>query len=203
MLPPLSVIAPVSVELRLAYVLHHFRQAYAEVPEVSIGYANQQPQVEVVASAGDFFARQEPYPPAPSLREWQGQLLPFFFDLNPAQPLLELLPAKHARINADLLAAAFYLLSGWQEYFSEERDRHGRFPYAASVQHHYSFVAVPVVNYYFDILKTAVEHTTGQILHPRLWVNEAPFATFITHDIDELRSAWKAPPKLLCNVATC
>lgn len=195
MLPPLPTIAPISTEARLVYVLHHFQQAYVDVPEVTIGYAHQQPQVEVVDGAGNFFSRLNPYPPTPTSREWQGQLLPVFFDLNPKQPLLELLPNKRARINADLLAAAFYLLSGWQEYFSNERDRHGRFPYAASVQQQYGFVAIPVVNHYFDVLKTAVEHATGQPLHPRRWTNDAPFATFITHDIDELRSAWKAPAK--------
>ncbi|UOG76746.1 hypothetical protein MTX78_09125 [Hymenobacter tibetensis] len=195
MLPPLPTSAPISTEARLAYVLRHFRQAYAEVPEVSIGYAHQQPQVEIVDGAGDFFSRQNPYPPTPTSREWQDQVLPVFFDLNPEQPLLELLPANRARINADLISAAFYLLSGWQEYFSNERDQHGRFPYTASVQHRYGFVAVPVVNYYFDILKTAIEHVAGQSLQPRRWINEAPFATFITHDIDALHSAWKAPAK--------
>ncbi|TPG63729.1 hypothetical protein EAH73_16920 [Hymenobacter nivis] len=87
------------------------------------------------------------------------------------------------------------MLSGWQEYFSEARDQHGRFPYASSVQARYGFVALPVVNYYFDVLKTAVEHTTGRPLHPRTWGPGAPFAAFISHDLDNLRSAWKAPAK--------
>ena len=98
-------------------------------------------------------------------------------------------------INADVISAAFFLLSGWQEYFSDTRDRHGRFPYSASVQQRYGFVALPVVNYYFDVLKTAVEHITGQVLQPRRWATGAPFAAFITHDIDNLRSAWKASAK--------
>ncbi|HEX8429349.1 DUF7033 domain-containing protein [Hymenobacter sp.] len=195
MLPPLPTSTSVSAEARLTYVLHHFRQAYAEVPEVSIGYAGQQPQVEIVDGAGSFFTGQEPYPPTPNQRQWQGRQLPVFFDPHPEKPLLELLPNNRAYIHADLIAAAFYLLSGWQEYFSNERDQHGRFPYAASVQQRYGFVAVPVVNYYFDVLKTAIEHVTSHLVHPRRWANDAPFATFVTHDIDELRSAWKAPAK--------
>ncbi|MDO7847262.1 hypothetical protein Q5H92_12895 [Hymenobacter sp. M29] len=94
-----------------------------------------------------------------------------------------------ATINADVVSAAFYLLSGWQEFFSVERDRHGRFPYSASVQQQYSFVALPVVNYYFDVLKTAVEHVSGQALQPRHWQGAA-FASFITHDIDSLHGGW-------------
>ncbi|SHK75864.1 hypothetical protein SAMN02746009_01486 [Hymenobacter psychrotolerans DSM 18569] len=182
--------------MRRAYVLHHFWQAYESVPVgVAIGYASEQPQVEIADCADGFFAGQEPYPAAPAHRTWRGRELPFFFAPHPEQPLLELLPGNRARINFDLFAAAFYLLSGWQEFFSDERDRHGRFPYAASVQQRYGFVAVPVVNHYFDILKTAVEHAAGQPLTPRCWVDGAPFATFITHDIDELHSAWKAPAK--------
>jgi hypothetical protein len=95
-----------------------------------------------------------------------------------------------------VVAAAFYLLSGWQEYFSDERDQHGRFPYAASVQARYGFVALPVVNYYFDVLKTALEQATGRQYPPRRWgPQQAEFAAFISHDVDNLRSGWKAPAK--------
>jgi hypothetical protein len=193
-LPPATA-ALVSTETRLAYVLRHFRQAYEAVPNVSIGYTDAQPQVEIRAVSHDFFAGTNPYPAEPTWREWAGQQLPMFFYDQLEQPLLELLPDGYALIHADLISAAFYLLSGWQEYFSDERDQHGRFPYAASVQCRYGFVAVPVVNYYFDILKTAVDHATGQPLHQRRWAGGAPFATFVTHDIDSLHSAWKAPAK--------
>ncbi len=193
-LPPPAA-APVSAETRLAYVLRHFRLVYEAVPAVSIGYAGSQPTITVADGAGDFFQRAQPYPPAPNFREWASQRVPFFFDIQPKVPLLAL-GVNQVSINADIISAAFYLLSGWQEYFSDARDRHGRFPYAASVQQRYGFVALPVVNYYFDVLKKAVEHATGQPLRLRPWREGAPFAAFITHDIDNLRSAWKAPAKL-------
>lgn len=193
-LPKISP-AILSAETRLAYVLRHFRQAYAGATTVSIGYAAQRPQVEVADGAGDFFAQQQPCAPEPTWREWQGRRLPFFFDLASEKPLLELRPDGRAILHADLISASFYLLSGWQEYFSAERDQHGRFPFRASVQHRYGFVAVPVVNHYFDILRTAVEYVTGQALKPLQWAAKAPFAAFITHDIDNLFSAWKAPAK--------
>jgi hypothetical protein len=192
-LPPLQA-SPVSAEARLAYVLWHFRRAYEPAQLPSIGYADSQPIIEVTDGAGSFFEQTAPYPAAPSFREWQGRSLPFFFDPNPNGPLLTLSPGR-AEIHADVLAAAFYLLSGWQEYYSDERDQHGRFPFSASVQQRYGFVAVPVVNYYFDVLRRAVEHVTGRALHPRRWADGAPFATFVTHDIDNLYSAWKEPAK--------
>ncbi|MFC7668475.1 DUF7033 domain-containing protein [Hymenobacter humi] len=186
--------APVSVEARLAYVLQHFRLAYDNVSAVSIGYAATQPAIEIKDGAGDFFRQDQPYPPAPNWREWQGTDVPFFFDAAPEASLIEIKPGR-ATINADIISAAFYLLSGWQEFYSDGRDRHGRFPYAASVQKQHGFVALPVVNYYFDVLKTAIEHVTGQAVLPRYWAEKAPFAAFISHDIDNLRSAWKAPAK--------
>ncbi|MDB5270125.1 MAG: hypothetical protein JWP58_3165 [Hymenobacter sp.] len=192
-LPPISAI-PVSAEMRLAYVLRHFQMAYVAVPSELIGYVGSQRAIEVADLAGTFFLSQSPYPAAPNHRDWAGQQVPFFFDSQPEAPLLARHPGR-VIINADVVSAAFYLLSGWQEYFADARDRHGRFPYAASVQKRYNFVALPVVNYYFDVLKTAVEHVTGQPLQPRRWDCTAPFTAFITHDIDNLRSAWKAPAK--------
>jgi hypothetical protein len=192
--PPLPAAAAITPAVRLAYVLQHFWQAFPTAQMVAIGYEPTPAGVTVLAGAGSFFSDTAPYPPAPNWRDWAGRPIPFFFDAAPGAPLLTLLPGA-ATVNADVIAAAFYLLSGWQEYFSPERDRHGRFPYTASVQKQYDFVAVPVVNYYFDVLKTAVEHVSGQKLMPRRWAGAAPFAAFITHDIDNLRSAWKAPAK--------
>lgn len=193
-LPPLVPVA-IAAEVRLAYVLRHFGLAYPGAPAGLVAYAGYQPQVEVAELSEAFFEGMNPYPPAPNWREWQGQRVPFFFDNSPEKPLL-ILQGNKAFIAADIISAAFYLLSGWQEYFSSERDRHGRFPYAASVQARYGFVALPVVNYYFDVLRAAVEHVSGQPLQPRRWGGQqAGFAAFISHDVDNLHSGWKAPAK--------
>lgn len=180
--------APVPTDARLAYVLAHFRQAYTDVPAVAVSYAGSGAAVEVADRAGTFFSQTQPQPAAPNWRDWRGQRVPFFFD-DEARPLLTLTPGR-AEIATDIISAAFYLLSGWQEYFSVERDRHGRFPYAGSVQQRFGFVALPVVNYYFDVLKTAIEHVAGRPLHPRRWAGGAPLAAFITHDVDSLHGGW-------------
>ncbi len=181
--------------MRLAYVRAHFARAYPGAPAGALGYAGSGAAVEVADLAGDFFSQQQPYPTDPNWREWQGQQVPFFFD-DSAGPLLKLTPSR-AKICSDVVSAAFYLLSGWQEYFSDVRDQHGRFPYVASVQARYSFVALPVVNYYFDVLKTAVEHATGRPLRPRTWGPGAPFAAFISHDVDSLQGGWGAAARHL------
>ena len=191
--PPAA--APVPAAVRLAYVLRHFGLAYPGAPAVAIGYAGTQPQVEVADLSDGFFSGIIPYPPAPRWRAWQGQSVPFFF-VNSDEEELLIFQENKVFISADIISAAFYLLSGWQEYFSSERDRHGRFPYAASVQKIYDFVTLPVVNYYFEVLRTAVEYVSGQPLLPRRWGSQqAEFAAFISHDVDNLLSAWKAPAK--------
>ena len=191
---------PVSAETRLAYVLQHFTLAYPGAPTVAVGYLATRPegeiQVEIADLSGNFFHEIIPYPPAPRWREWQSQQVPFFFDNSVEKPLL-IFEKYKVFISADIISAAFYLLSGWQEYFSLERDQHQRFPYAASVQRNYNFVTLPVVNYYFDVLKAAIEHVSGQALAPRRWGSQqAEFAAFISHDVDRLHSAWKAPAKM-------
>lgn len=178
----------VSATARLQYVFRHFKLAYENVPRVSIGYADSEPGVVVADGAADFFSLNQAYPAAPSWRQWQGQSVPFFFDCQPERALLAGGPSG-VTINVDIISAAFYLLSGWQEYFSPARDRHGRFPYAASVQQQFGFVTVPVVNYYFAVLAAAIELKTGQALRPRRWLG-TPFSAFITHDIDSLNGGW-------------
>ncbi len=193
-LPPAAPVT-LSAEVRLSYVLKHFRLAYPGNLGVDIGYADTQPQVEIAEASGSFFAENKPYPAAPTWRDWLGRPVPFFFDNALSIPLL-FFQENRVLISADIISAAFYLLSGWQEYFSIERDRHGRFPYAASVQKRYGFVTLPVVNYYFDVLKTAVEYVSGQPLLPRHWgTQKNDFVAFISHDVDNLYSAWKAPAK--------
>ena len=190
----LPAAAPVSAAARLAYVLHHFRLAYdgaAHLP--AIGYFPLMPAgARIVIGSGEdeFFSSTAPYPAFVSTRPWGGRDLPFLFDDQSGESPLELRPDGTALIKPDIVSAAFYLLSGWQEYHSAKRDRHGRFPYEASVQKQYDFVAVPVVNYYFDVLKTAVEHVLGRELRPRRWAGTAPFAGFITHDVDNLNGGW-------------
>ena len=190
-LPPLAA-APVSAAARLAYVWQHFARAYENAPDLAmlIGLPGSGAAVEIRDNSAGFFNQILSHPSAPNWREWQGKNLPFFFD-NPAEELILTLENGRVFITTDIISAAFYLLSGWQEYFSSERDRHGRFPYAASVQKQFGFVTVPVVNYYFDILKNAIECATGRTLRPRRWgPAQAPFAAFVSHDVDSLHGGW-------------
>ncbi|KAA9345807.1 polysaccharide deacetylase family protein [Adhaeribacter soli] len=171
------------------YVWLHFCSLYPEAEKLEVLYgSNGQGKLKISAGGFPFFAQKVPFPEQLSWIEFEGTRLPVLFQ-EPALPLLSE-NDDQLEIHADLIASAFYFLSGWQEFYSKERDRFNRFPFQASLQYKHQFVTVPVVNYYFGILKTALEKAYGISLKK---YENAPtgFTTFLSHDVDRLESAWK------------
>ncbi len=56
----------------------------------------------------------------------------------------------------DIFAAAFYLLSRYEEYLPFQPDKHGRFPHEASLAYKENFLHLPLVNYWLEDLKKAL-----------------------------------------------
>ena len=121
-------------------------------------------------------------------KRWLGERIPFFFD-SADQDLFAEQNGKWI-IRFDIIASSFFLLSGWQEYFSENKDRYGRFEYAGSLQQRYGFIRIPVVNYYFDILRTVVEKACNIKVTPVLQQSLAPYTLCLSHDIDTCETGW-------------
>lgn len=53
----------------------------------------------------------------------------------------------------DPFAAAFFMVSRYEEYLPFQGDRHGRFPATASLAYRKNFLHIPVVNYYVSHVK--------------------------------------------------
>ena len=87
----------------------------------------------------------------------------------------------------DILKSAFYLLSGYQEYESKQKDSLGRFPYNNSIQKYLGIVQKPIVNYYFEIIADAIEEFCSrnniEFKRKKLFDN---FGFMLTHDIDKV-----------------
>jgi len=87
----------------------------------------------------------------------------------------------------DLLKSAFYLLSGYQEHQSKEKDKYGRYPYSSSIQERLNIVGKPVVNYYFREIINGINVYCNSHNIPftekRAFV---PFGFLLTHDIDRI-----------------
>lgn len=94
-------------------------------------------------------------------------------------------------ILADLVASAFYFLSGWQEYNCLTRDKYGRFPLEESLQHKCGFLKNPAVNQYLELLMAIINKAFARAgmmpFYEPVWPEGYRFAVALTHDIDHVR----------------
>lgn len=80
---------------------------------------------------------------------------------------------------ADIIAAAFFMLSRWEETVISIRDRHGRFPATASVAYKQEFLDRPIVDEYALILRAWL-----QVLRPQWKPKQRKFSVKLSHDVD-------------------
>lgn len=112
----------------------------------------------------------------------------FLFDALPILFWGDVSSAKFAEINgkkltlhADILAAAFFMLSRYEEIDSPHLDKHGRYKYSASVSSRYELIDLPIVDIYSLLLKTWLEALTGERITP-----PHRFTFHFSHDVDYL-----------------
>lgn len=88
-------------------------------------------------------------------------------------------PGEGLAMPFDPFAAAFYLVSRYEEYLPHRSDIHGRFPATESLAYKNDFLKVPLVNYYINAVKTRLlEEFPDMKFHPR------KFKYVPTYDID-------------------
>ena len=79
----------------------------------------------------------------------------------------------------DIFAAAFYLVSRYEEYLPHEKDMYGRFAHTESIAFKNNFLHLPLVNIWVQML--AKELT---VLFPKLIFRNKTFSFIPTYDID-------------------
>ncbi|WP_300601348.1 polysaccharide deacetylase family protein [Niabella sp.] len=79
----------------------------------------------------------------------------------------------------DLFAAAFYLLSRYEEYLPFEKDRYGRFPATQSLAQKNGFLKLPLINHWTLLLKQQL-----LLQFPDEPFRETTFQFLPTYDID-------------------
>lgn len=84
-------------------------------------------------------------------------------------------------LKSDIIASSFFFLSRWEEWVSDKRDKHDRFPDDESYLIQHKLHQKPVVNEYIDFLKRILSHFSGE----EISYNRS-YRTFITHDVDEI-----------------
>lgn len=128
----------------------------------------------------DYFSDKRPYDP--SMIAWRKSEQGRFPVLFPGA-----VPESD-----DVVASAFFWLSGWQEYTISNRDQHGRFSYTDSLQSVLNIVETPIVDCYRQALRRLLLARNVPI-QQRRW-GDATWAFCATHDIDYL---WKWRPGMM------
>ncbi|WP_430816960.1 polysaccharide deacetylase family protein [Carboxylicivirga sp. RSCT41] len=117
---------------------------------------------------------------------YKDELIPNLFPLSDKEQWFD--PEGESVVfHHDILKAAFYLLSAYQELNSENTDHMGRFQFNGSVQEQLQIVQKPIVNYYFNIISDGIElfcrtHNIA-FKRKRLFNN---FGFMLTHDVDRV-----------------
>lgn len=123
--------------------------------------------IEVFIKSSGFLEKRGLQPLAPSL-VWKEDL-PCLFPSEGAK----------CHLGFDLLAAAFYLVSRYEEYLPGEKDSHGRFIAEKSFAFSHGFLETPVVDHYALLLKDALQKK-----FPGLTFPGQEYAFFPTYDVD-------------------
>ena len=79
----------------------------------------------------------------------------------------------------DIFAAAFFLVSRYEEYLSFQPDIYGRFPHQASLAFRENFLNIPLVNYWLEDFKNAL-----RTKFPELIFRRKDFKFIPSYDID-------------------
>lgn len=122
-------------------------------------------------------------------KEWDNVSIPFIFNTI-KESHLNIIEEKSGNviINFDVIAASFYFLSGLYEILYPDYDNYGRFRYESTIQYKLGISRIPVVNYYFDIIKSGLEKLTGRELAFRYYFKKPK--AFMTHDVDLINTIW-------------
>lgn len=169
------------------YILDVFYSIYNCEDRPEISYGGDSGDINISVGKIDFFESKTPFPENFVWKLWKNKNIPCLFD---SEDVGEFIQDRNGKIciSYDILASSFYFLSSWQEIHQSETDHYGRFEYQNSIQYKYDFALTPVVNYYFDILKTAIE-SAGYNINNR-FKKGSNLTVFLSHDIDSINSGW-------------
>lgn len=170
------------------YIFNNFEQFYdINLSDYDISYGeNTNAKIYITKSelVSIFEKKQDIDTSKIIFKQWQNKNIPFILDYTDNNIFTE--TDNQIKINFDIIGASFYLLSGWDEFISAKTDNLGRHIFSDSIQHKLKIIELPVVNYYYDILKTAIEKAYN--IKIKYKFNNPSLC--LTHDIDNCQTAW-------------
>lgn len=87
---------------------------------------------------------------------------------------------KDKKYSIDILASTFFMLSRWEEFVNQSRDKHERFPASASLAYKAGFLERPIVNEYVEFLWLLLKQIGCQQKR-----KERSYKLVPTHDVDK------------------
>ncbi|MDK2979818.1 MAG: hypothetical protein PWQ55_165 [Chloroflexota bacterium] len=113
------------------------------------------------------------------LTDFPFESLPILFWGSPDINKFAAIEGHTLTLHADILAAAFFMLSRYEEIGSSQSDKHGRYLYSASVASRHGLIDLPIVDIYTLVLKAWLEALTGERITP-----PQRFTFHFSHDVD-------------------
>lgn len=181
------------LEPKLRYVVDIFNSIYVLEQEIEIVYGKEKNNSIHVLESGsmEFFQSNLEKPEIIDYINWIDRKIPILFSTcNSDDVIVSNESTQSITIQADVLSSSFYFLSCWQEFRSSVSDEMGRFPAKASLLFDLDVLQIPIVNYYFDIIATAVGSLRGEKPSIRNFDHDS-FHVCISHDIDRCYTGWK------------
>jgi len=120
-------------------------------------------------------------------KEWKNVSIPFIFDKDNTADIISN-DGNSLIVNYDIVASTFYFLSGWNEFVASDKDDFNRVKYESTLIYKLKIEGIPIVNYYFDILNSAINQITHESIKP-LW-HKNSFVVALSHDIDACKRGW-------------
>jgi hypothetical protein len=78
--------------------------------------------------------------------------------VNQDQDIPTLFPVQEGALPFDPFAAAFFLVTRYEEYISNSKDKHDRYYAEESLAYKNNFLHIPVVNYYAGMIKEIIQN---------------------------------------------
>ena len=164
------------------YILHHFYSVYSIPENIQKDLSSNDGKVTWHDASEKFFSLDKPFLLDAREEVWKEQKIPFPF---PQEGLIIEEKAGKIHINFDVITASFMILSGWQE--DRQKGLGSRLSHRDTWQYRYKVIRIPVVNYYFDVLKSAIEKAWNIEIRLRKEMT----TVFLSHDIEKVKGGWK------------
>lgn len=176
-------------ENQIEYTLFHLAQHWKADPAVTRLFVfDHVDQLEATAHVGKIIFPLSDIQPVQEINlTILNTTVPVLYPLSAEDELFTIDENGNLIFRHDFLKSAFFLLSGWQELQTAQRDFIGRYPHTFSIQNRLRCTHLPLVNYYFEAIVQGLEafgmYHNKPIERKRLF-NE--FGFLLSHDVDRV-----------------